>query len=820
MRKLLRFIALAFLTSGLAFAQVTVAPFLTSNPQFLDGSGNPLNAGCVFTFAAGTSTPLVTYSDSAGSTPNANPVILNSGGFPQSGGIWLTSAAYKFVVKSTGGTSCSTGSTITTTDGITWSTPSSTFAGIVSTGDITLQQSVAATSGANQSSHNHKVCGTYWTGSLSAADCWTMSVVLGSGANPTTTLQFSHSGSSGTATVNFIPALSFLNTTLTNPTLAGTVSVTGNPTVTGNVTATAGANIINAGKFNNIIYVDGVKYPMTQTGIQSAFTDACTITGAQSGTIVVIPPGNVSVSNTTGQQFLITCPLQVHMPGPSLLWFVIANTVPNTVPTFRIKPSASNQGWYVLDGGARIVGNGQFGGDAIFLDSTSGGVNHFEMRNMEIMSLDNAAWCVNMTAGAADQFFYGHISDNHLNCGIKLNSSSTGDSWLIDHNNFGSISGNTLPCIDGTTENGASHVSVFNNNGGCNGGFFISHGTTECKILYNQIEQPAFASTETNSSLIDLIGDTYSIDACEIRGNNMGSNGFVTNLIRIGTATNTIIAGNVLGIKAATGVGIVLAAASSGTKIDGTNEFIGVGGGAVAMTNATGVNPFTASFPKSDGTLPATIKNATDGGLLFCSNGGACWTLLNGGTLFSPLGAGIGLNGLSTGTTTVTAPLNAGGQFTTLDINSGPVAKAQVATDFTTANNTSLQTIGALTFTVLANAQNLSFHCSLAYSQATAAVADAFGIQVATNAPTNVIANGQVYTAAAVSTTATLATLSTTTATNIVTFTPSATATNFTATLDGTIELPASAHTVNFMVSTTAGADVITVKRGSYCQLF
>jgi hypothetical protein len=67
--------------------------------------------------------------------------------------------------------------------------------------------------------------------------------------------------------------------------------------------------------------------------------------------------------------------------------------------------------------------------------------------------------------------------------------------------------------------------------------------------------------------------------------------------------------------------------------------------------------------------------------------------------------------------------------------------------------------------------------------------------------------------------TGTLATLTTTTATAIVTGTPGATATNYTAELDGTIESP-SANTINIMVSTATAADAVTVLRGSYCQLY
>lgn len=48
--------------------------------QYFDASGNPLNGGKVYTFAAGTITPKATYSNAAGSVANANPVVLNSRG--------------------------------------------------------------------------------------------------------------------------------------------------------------------------------------------------------------------------------------------------------------------------------------------------------------------------------------------------------------------------------------------------------------------------------------------------------------------------------------------------------------------------------------------------------------------------------------------------------------------------------------------------------------------------------------------------------------------------------------------------------------------
>lgn len=72
--------------------------------QFFDDSGDPLSGGKIYTYAAGTTTPLTTYTNSTGVTPNANPVVLDSAGrVPEE--IWLDSTLnYKFVLQSFTGT--------------------------------------------------------------------------------------------------------------------------------------------------------------------------------------------------------------------------------------------------------------------------------------------------------------------------------------------------------------------------------------------------------------------------------------------------------------------------------------------------------------------------------------------------------------------------------------------------------------------------------------------------------------------------------------------------------------------------------------------
>ena len=61
--------------------------------QFLDADGDPLSGGKLYTYAAGTTNNLATYSDSALSSANANPVVLDAGGRAT---VFLQAKAYKF----------------------------------------------------------------------------------------------------------------------------------------------------------------------------------------------------------------------------------------------------------------------------------------------------------------------------------------------------------------------------------------------------------------------------------------------------------------------------------------------------------------------------------------------------------------------------------------------------------------------------------------------------------------------------------------------------------------------------------------------------
>jgi hypothetical protein len=79
---------------------VSLSIFGGVGAQFFDNNGNPLSGGKIYTYEAGTTTPLATYTSSTGVTAHTNPIVLDSAGRVPSGGeIWNQLQLYKFVLK-------------------------------------------------------------------------------------------------------------------------------------------------------------------------------------------------------------------------------------------------------------------------------------------------------------------------------------------------------------------------------------------------------------------------------------------------------------------------------------------------------------------------------------------------------------------------------------------------------------------------------------------------------------------------------------------------------------------------------------------------
>jgi hypothetical protein len=80
---------------------VFLSPVGGAGAQFFDNNGNPLTGGKLYTYAAGTTTPQVTYTTSAGNVAHTNPIVFDAAGrVPGSSEIWVSAGVnYKFVLK-------------------------------------------------------------------------------------------------------------------------------------------------------------------------------------------------------------------------------------------------------------------------------------------------------------------------------------------------------------------------------------------------------------------------------------------------------------------------------------------------------------------------------------------------------------------------------------------------------------------------------------------------------------------------------------------------------------------------------------------------
>src|SRR3954464_198291 len=101
-------IAAFALASALAGAQTTM-PISQPHVNFVDAAGLPCTGCKLYSYIAGSTTPLATYTGASGGTSNTNPVVLDVAGGAQ---IWLGTTSYKFTLKT------ALGSTIWTVDNV------------------------------------------------------------------------------------------------------------------------------------------------------------------------------------------------------------------------------------------------------------------------------------------------------------------------------------------------------------------------------------------------------------------------------------------------------------------------------------------------------------------------------------------------------------------------------------------------------------------------------------------------------------------------------------------------------------------------------
>lgn len=198
---------------------VSLSLFAGAGWQFFDNNGVILSGGRLYTYSAGSSTPLPTYADSGAVTLNTNPIILDSAGRVP-GEIWVDSSSIaKFILKNANDV------LIGTWDNI----PS-----LVSSLNLT---------GTNNGVVYFDSVGTFTSGTNLTFDGTNLSVAgattIGSNLNVTGPSALTGNvTASGALSVTGNTTLNSALTTYGNATIGGTLSVAGNVINTMNVTGT------------------------------------------------------------------------------------------------------------------------------------------------------------------------------------------------------------------------------------------------------------------------------------------------------------------------------------------------------------------------------------------------------------------------------------------------------------------------------------------------------------------------------------------------------------------------------------------------------
>jgi len=78
---------------------INISYLAGAGAQFFDSGGDPLSGGLLYTYLAGTTTPVSTYTSRSGAAFNTNPIVLDAAGRTPAE-IWLDGGVlYKFVLK-------------------------------------------------------------------------------------------------------------------------------------------------------------------------------------------------------------------------------------------------------------------------------------------------------------------------------------------------------------------------------------------------------------------------------------------------------------------------------------------------------------------------------------------------------------------------------------------------------------------------------------------------------------------------------------------------------------------------------------------------
>jgi hypothetical protein len=252
---------------GTAAAQTVLMPMPRQCFNDSLSTGRPLAGGKIYTYQAGTSVQQATFTDSTGVSLNANPVILDLAGCAS---IWLTSGqSYRFLARN------SAGAQEWVTDNVSGlATTSSSFAQASTTVTFSATPTFTAT-------------GQYQVFKMTLTGNVTSSSLLMAGINTPSIVSFELS-EDGTGGRTFTWPLNVVGGTPIN---TAALSVTTETFFWDGLSAYsleyANSKVLTASSINNIIHLDGLKYPT----LAAAVADC-----PNPGTVVADTPGTWPVS--------------------------------------------------------------------------------------------------------------------------------------------------------------------------------------------------------------------------------------------------------------------------------------------------------------------------------------------------------------------------------------------------------------------------------------------------------------------------------------------------------------------------------------------
>jgi len=221
---------------------VNLSPVAGAAQQFFSNSGVPLAGGLLYTYAAGTTTPLATYTTAAGSTANSNPIVLNSAGRLDNE-VWLTSTlTYKFLLKDSGGVTIATYDDIPgigSVSGLTSGTSILSGNGSGGFSNVVIGSNLSFVGGTLSATTGGSGAGTVTSVALTAPAAFT---VTGSPVTTTGTLALTYSGTP-------VPVSSGGT---------GTSTLTANSVVLGN--GTSAVQLVAPGTAGNVLVSDGTTW--------------------------------------------------------------------------------------------------------------------------------------------------------------------------------------------------------------------------------------------------------------------------------------------------------------------------------------------------------------------------------------------------------------------------------------------------------------------------------------------------------------------------------------------------------------------------------